>query len=185
MINLLAAILSGWVVFLVYRYHLYRLKLQDHRIRVLTAFISGLFERTVKISEIINGPNGNVKISKLTLFRESPEYEWVMSSIRNYFEDACSAESFKKFLLSQSKLFHDKKMGDGGFLGIYDEFFAGLTKETLSEGSNLFSDQEKEFLKRIVQRNAEWKSKASANLNETAYAQTTEPKKDAGQCGEK
>lgn len=128
----------------------YRLRIQEERLRVLMAFVAGLFERSAKHSQIINEKNED---TKLKLFKDYAGYKDTIHSIASYFEEDYWSTPFRKFLLSKWNLFVDNRLANGGFDQIYKDFFIHLSKEVIEEESSLFSETEKKKLELLITKN--------------------------------
>ena len=139
----------------------YRLRVQEVRLRVLMAFVAGLFDRVVKHGEAINGISRD---SARQLFKDSPEYQFVIDSIAAYFEEDYWSTPFKKFLLSRWNLFIENGMANGGFDHLHKDFFVYLAKQVLNEESSLFSKKEKQTLELLVKKNEELDAKQRDDL---------------------
>ena len=68
----------------------YRLRIQEERLRVLMAFVAGLFERVVKHGEAINGISRD---STRQLFKDSSEYQAVIYSIEERVNFLCERKA--------------------------------------------------------------------------------------------
>ncbi len=141
-----------WIIFLLFfaiTVLFYRLKIQEERLRVFTAFVAGLFERSVKHSQAINE---NYRYSELELFKDSQEYKETIRSIACYFEENYWAQPVRKFLLSKWNLYVDNGLANGGFDEIYKDFFLYLIKGGLEEENSLFSVEEKKRFGLLVKK---------------------------------
>ena len=136
------------LLFILIGYLFYRLKIQEERMRVMIAFVAGLFATSVKHSQVINEKQS----TDLELFKDSYAYKGIINSIACYFEEDYWSQPFKKFILSKWDLFVDNHLANGGFDQIYKDFFIHLVKEQLEGESTLFSEKEKMKLGLLVKR---------------------------------
>jgi len=70
-----------WLIILLFMgmfFLIYRLKIQEERLRVLMAFVAGLFSQSVLITKILNKKNTHTPTE---LFKDSSEYKEIRERV--------------------------------------------------------------------------------------------------------